>query len=72
MSEPLAGLPIWRHHRHPDLYVQVIVSGVPGSNDVVADWTGTPPSRLSIDSLLGKLTAQLAQLDNANTFRSTE
>lgn len=72
MDKELAGLPIWRNHRHPDLYVQVITSNIPGSEHVVADWHGTPPSRISIDSLIAKLTAQLARLDNTNTFRSTE
>lgn len=54
--------PLYRHQKHPELYVIAVMGNLPGATEVTAFWTSSPKARrVEVDFLLASLTLEVVK-----------
>ena len=54
---------LFRHPSHPELFLEVTASNLPGDTQVIARWAKQNATRITIDLLIAKLALQINQIN---------
>ena len=58
-EEDSSSIPLFKHPKHPQLFLEVTRTNLPGDTHLIARWQGQNATRIDADLLIAKLTLQL-------------